>query len=159
MPTDATAIPGIDTIQAKGCFMTCIGMLGGLDPEAMDVLLSRYNGFTVNTNNTPDLKVDTAALVAGLQYAGPVPYSQDEILKQFNQGNDVVINMTHTYTRKSDGKTITGPHYVVVTGVGINPITHQCDFTVDDPGGRLQYLSSFARLDNAVFKNIRVFIP
>lgn len=138
--------------------MTCIGMLGGEDPGIMNTLLTLDGGIGYPVPNLDDGK---AAQAAGVSYIGATyPYSDSAVLGQLNKGNYVIVGMLHNTTH-ADGTVTRGPHFVVVTGAGINPVTHNCDFKIDDPAGKFQYLNTYVTnsSQNGTLTSVRVFAP
>ena len=144
MPTDNTTLgpnklPSgrLDphTIQSDGCFMTCLTMVAnGYDPGTADSSISDNDDIYSSGKNNGNLK-PSAANDVGLSIDASYSANVNNVPQAISESDFVIARVTH------GGRT----HYVLITGSAYNPATHNCDYTIADPGtANHSYLSQYS---------------
>ena len=122
--------PDPHTIKSDGCYMTCLGMIAGIDPATADTVMSNNNHIFLNGS----LKAGAPSDV-GLNVDSSYSATVANVPAALASSNAVLAVVNH------GGRT----HYVVITGTAYNPATGQCDYTIADPGTSSpgKYLSQY----------------
>lgn len=122
--------------------MSCLAMISnGFDPATADVRMSA-NGHISNTGGIPNLSA--AAHDLGLGRLCSYYANNSSIPNALNESNYVIAEVPHS------GRY----HYVLISGVAYNPTTHNCDYTIVDPGSaNTTFLSQYGAIDLLVEVN------
>lgn len=142
MPINASAQPCEpplgNTIHCAGCLLSCLSMLVGKDPGTVDAILS---------NQSPAVFTDSGGLNLTLA-ADDLGLCSNSSATDVTPGDIVTLMAQNIYLiMKLYNSTSGDTHFVVITGAGVNPSTHQCDFTINDPGSSniaTQYLGKYS---------------
>ncbi len=121
------------TIKSDGCLLTCLAMLSSeYDPGSADVKASGVSHIFLSGNlNDPSKVANDLSLNIDSSYSADITMVPAALS---SGSNYVIAEVAH------GGRT----HFVVVTGVAFNPTTHQCDYTIADPGvAQNKYLSQY----------------
>lgn len=120
------------TIRNDGCFMTCFSMFSGENPGQFDETMTANGRIDSRTGN---FNYIGAASDMGLEVSGTIIQAdQNDVGLALGRDSYVIAALQHSNGRE---------HYVLVTGVGINPRTNACDFRINDPAGNHQFLSDY----------------
>ncbi len=141
------------TIKQAGCLLTCFAMLAEMNPYEMNRRFA-LRGF-LGTQDIPDeeegldvgeLNFEAARQLLGWRYTVNHDAYQDTAENRKQLKDELCLHPSRKAIAKvrSIGSS-TRSHFVVITGVGRNPATGQCDFRIADPGAGHEFLGTYGR--------------